>query len=68
MQTKLTYVAGTSGLVVAGLTVTELVGVGVGIVSIITMIFASYSNHKKNKRQKRIDELQEELLIKQIEE
>jgi hypothetical protein len=49
MQTKLSYIASGSGVVVAGLTITEVVGITVGVFSIFFGALTYWSNHKKNK-------------------
>lgn len=51
MHTKLAYTASAGGAIVAGLTINEVVGVMVGLVSIITMGWTALSNYRRNKLQ-----------------
>lgn len=67
MQTKITYATAWSGVVVAGLTITEIVSITVGLVSVLTMMWAAYANHKRNKRDTVKADLEHELLRQQIE-
>jgi hypothetical protein len=51
IQTKVAYTSSATGLGVSVLTINEMVGIVVGIASIVTMVITAYSNHKRNKMQ-----------------
>jgi len=58
LSSKLAYGAGFSGVIIAGLTINEMVGVAVGGVSIITMILTTWLNAKHKKKALELIEIQ----------
>jgi hypothetical protein len=50
LATKVSYAASGAGLVVAGLTISEVVGVAIGITSIVTMIYTARANARHKRR------------------
>ena len=50
LATKLSYFASGAGLLVAGLTISEFVGIAIGLTSIITMIYTARTNARHKRR------------------
>jgi len=58
LATKLSYLASAAGLLVAGLTISEFVGIAIGLTSIITMIYTARANAKHKRRAIELIDLQ----------
>ena len=58
MATKVAYASSGAGLLIAGLTITEFVGIAIGLTSIITMIYTARTNAKHKRLANELIDLQ----------
>ncbi|WP_430009860.1 hypothetical protein [Methylophaga lonarensis] len=67
---KLAYVASSAGMAVAALTITEVVGIAVGVFSIITMVLTAWVNYSNKRRANQLLDLQieDQLRNRQVDE